>query len=464
VSDMQIPGVEDLLAAWFPYQPWFVGPRDAAPNVRIVSRTTLREADPRIEYLLAATGHTHLADIYQVPISIRPSTDPRLDHARIGFLRVGDYEGWVYDALHDKEATAEILNHIAKSDEIGELTFHREQDVEIPVGETSIVLTHQHANTSLAYGDAALLKVFRRVQPGENPDLEMHQVLSRMGSAHVATLFGWLSGGWTDPQTEVPNTGTLAMLKQFLVTATDGWQLAEASVRDLYAEADLHPHEVGGDFAGEARRLGVAVAEVHADIRSSLPTSQFDEAGLHGLATAMDARLTTAVAHAPGLEPFVPELRRSFSAITSVATPVRTQRVHGDLNLENVLRTVRGWKLIDFEGQTGVPLQERTALDSPLRDVASMLRSLDYIAQHLAFTDHPGDAQIAYRAVEWSQRNAEAFCAGYAETSGAEYRDEPALLRAYLVDKAVQETVYEAQVRPHWLRIPMSAVERLAAA
>jgi maltokinase len=174
--------------------------------------------------------------------------------------------------------------------------------------------------------------------------------------------------------------------------------------------------------------------------------------------------LTAAVAHAPALEQFVPELRRSFSAVTSVATPVRTQRVHGDLNLENVLRTVRGWKLIDFEGQTGVPLAERTALDSPLRDVASMVRSLDYVAQNLAFTDHPGDAQIAYRAVEWSQRNAEAFCAGYAEASGAEYRDEPTLLRAYLLDKAVQETVYEAQIRPHWSRIPMSAVERLAAA
>jgi maltokinase len=464
VSDLDIPGVEDLLAVWLPHQPWFVGARDATPNVRIVSRTTLREADPRIEYLLVAAQHGAARAVYQVPLSVRRGTEPRLDHVRIGYLRIGDYEGWVYDALHDKEATLELLARIDKSEQAGELVFHREDEVDIPVGETSLVLTHQHANTSLAYGDVALLKVFRRLQAGTNPDLELHRVLTQVESTRVAPLYGWVSGCWIDPQSGDRVEGTLAMLKRFLVTATDGWQLAETSLRDLYAEADLHPYEVGGDFAGEAHRLGVAVAEVHADMRATLPTGTLDRAGLQHLADAMDARLSRAVTYAPALEPYVPELRRSFAAVTSVAGPVRTQRVHGDLILENVLRTVLGWKFIDFEGETDVPLEERVALDSPLRDVASMLRSLDYVAQYLAINDHPGDAQIAYRAVEWSERNAEAFHAGYAEASGPDYHDEPALLRAYLLDKAVQETAREAQVRPHWLRIPLSAVERLSAA
>jgi hypothetical protein len=118
VTDLVIPGVAELLAAWLPYQPWFVGPRDATPNVRIVSRTTLRDADPRVEYLLAAVRQGDVADVYQIPISIRRSTNSRLDHVRIGHIRIGEYEGWVYDALHDKDDTAELLSHIAKTDQI----------------------------------------------------------------------------------------------------------------------------------------------------------------------------------------------------------------------------------------------------------------------------------------------------------------------------------------------------------
>jgi maltokinase len=98
--------------------------------------------------------------------------------------------------------------------------------------------------------------------------------------------------------------------------------------------------------------------------------------------------------------------------------------------------------------------------DSPLRDIAGMLRSYDYAARYPVLNT-PRSAQLEYRAVEWSERNRDAFCTGYAEGAGHDPRDELAAIRGFEADKAVYEAMYEARNRPEWLRVPLASLSRL---
>jgi len=455
----------DLLQAWLPSQRWFAGKGRAfkVEDVRELGRLTERPHRSSVwQVWLRYDDGT--PEAYQVPLVRRPTPGPdTLTHVLVGGTP-GPTRGslvWWYDALHDKEVTDAWLRQIEANASAGALSFHRGPGIGgLPVGSPSLVLTVEQSNTSLVYGDEAILKVFRRMEPGVNPDIEVHEALARDGAdRHVARLLGRVAARWAD-EDGVEVGGSLAMLQEFFRTATDGWELAKISVRDLYAEADLHADEVGGDFAGEAHRLGVATAEIHADLARVLPTGVLGRAGLHQLAADMRARLVQATAVVPDLAGYADGLSAAYDALAAHDPGVPVQRVHGDFHLGQVLRTVTRWVVLDFEGEPAKPLAERRALGSPLQDVAGMLRSFDYAARHL-LADHPHQPQLVYRAEEWADRNRSAFCAGYAEGGGRDPREDAVLLQAYEADKAVYEAVYEARNRPAWLDIPLSSLARL---
>ena len=165
----------------------------------------------------------------------------------------------------------------------------------------------------------------------------------------------------------------------------------------------------------------------------------------------------------PQLEPLADGLRATYDAFATAASEVSLQRIHGDLHLGQALRTSQRWVVIDFEGEPMADLATRRHPDSPLRDIAGMLRSFEY-AGHYRITETGADAQLAYRAAEWTQRNRDAFCDGYAAAAGHDPRAQAAVLRAFEADKAVYEAVYEARNRPAWLAIPLSSLTRLASA
>jgi maltokinase len=195
-------------------------------------------------------------------------------------------------------------------------------------------------------------------------------------------------------------------------------------------------------------------------MREALPSRPADAAENVETAKLMHERLDAAVEVVAELAPYVEEMRAAFDAVAGLPPGVPVQRVHGDLHLGQVLRTDNGWILIDFEGEPARTLAERTTLMSPLRDVAGMLRSFDYAARHL-LAEQPVLRQLEYRAAEWAERNRDSFCTGYARPAGRDPRDDGVLLRAFELDKAVYEVVYEARNRPSWLPIPLGSIERL---
>ncbi|MGH3647421.1 MAG: maltokinase N-terminal cap-like domain-containing protein [Micromonosporaceae bacterium] len=456
----ELDALAGALAGWLPEQRWFAGKGREIASIRIVTHLTLAsDDDTGLDHaVIEASYPDQNTERYQLLVGRTRQLTERLEHVRIGDLP----GGWIaYDALWDDEAAHRLLRWMSTDTAFDHaVVFAAEPDIEFPEGDElpSRVVDSEQSNTSVVYDETAILKLFRRVTPGVNPDLELNRALARAGCEHVAALLGAIEGELDGEPV------SYAMLSAYAGNSADGWAMATASVRDLMAEQDLRADEVGGDFAAESHRLGEATAAVHADLARILGTGTMAADALASMAGQMRARLESAIRVVPELEPYENALQEAYAAVADIPAPLPIQRIHGDLHLGQVLRTPTTWLLIDFEGEPIKPLAERARPDSPLRDVAGMLRSFDYAAGHLLLAEeqaaHPDDhdRQLQFRTHEWVTRNRDAFCAGYTSAAGADPRGEAVLLRAYELDKAVYETVYEARNRPAWLPIPLRSI------
>lgn len=426
---------------WVPQQRWYAGRRRELTSVTPATVVALRDDLDLV--LIDAHFAEGAPERYQVVVRWDGATGTDGDKTVIGT----DGDRTAYDALHDPGAAHHLLELIDGSASIGGVDFVKEPGVSLPMDATPKVSSAEQSNTSVIFGREAMLKVFRRITPGVNPDIELNRTLGRAGNEHVARLYGSFD------TTLDGEPYALGMVAEFAAGSTEGWDMALADATAvLQGSGEDAPDTT--DFAGDSYRLGEAVASVHATLARELGTSTVPFP-----ADTVLERLHTVAGAVPDLAPYVANIEERYRKLADQEIPVH--RVHGDLHLGQVLRTPQRWLLIDFEGEPGQPLEDRRRPDSPLRDVAGMLRSYEYAA-YQRLIERGSDDGLAERARGWVERNVAQFCDGYAAAAGSDPRDDADVLAAYELDKAVYEAGYEARYRPGWLPIPMRSIARLA--
>lgn len=434
--------VDDALVARLgPYlarQRWYAGTGPDAPSVEVVHAEVLATGPPALLWLLVAAGDA----TYQLLLGARDDAEEHefltgSDAAVIGVVPLAQGKGSaiVYDALLDYELGRVLLGHVAPA---APETVHVR-----PIGV-------EQSNSSLVFDDRLILKVFRRLHDGPNPDAEVTAALASVGfDAVAAPLALWQRDG-----------RDLAILQPFLAGGSEGWALAQTSLRDLYATGCDDPAECGGDFAGEARRLGEITARMHLALAEAFGAAP-------GAADQWVDTMRSQLTAVAGSEPWHDQAAEVLGALSSLASAGVQIRAHGDFHLGQVMRTDLGWFVLDFEGEPARPLAERQAPTSPLKDVAGMVRSLHYAA-HVALADRSDDErkELEPLADAWEERNRMSYLLGYFSTPGIDAllpaeADRVAALAAWELDKAIYELAYERAYRPDWQAIPRGAIERL---
>ncbi|MFJ9734987.1 maltokinase [Streptomyces sp. NPDC101171] len=460
-------GLGGLLGAWLPGRRWFAGKDGGVPRVGVRLLERVLPGEPG---LLLAVFDAGPDGPYQALVGVRRGPGAEPPGSVIGRLDAPDGTALtLYEATQDPESMTRLLGCFG-AERGGPVRFERLPGSELPYGLPGVASTAEQSNTSVAFGDRAMLKVLRRPVPGTSPELELLGALQRAGGVPGAAPLGQVRATGDSPL----GACTLGILQEFVRSDGDGWAAATGRARACLEGEGGVPAPLGG-FAEESYGLGLATARVHTALAGQLGSRPLSGRESVALLDLLGDRLTAGLRAVPHLAPYAPELWGLHDDLRIRVLRGRAplvQRIHGDLHLGQVLRTGRGWVLIDFEGEPGHSPEERRRPQPALRDVAAMLRSFDYAAHH-ALTEllglPPGEipagdpraARLGRRATAWSVHNRQAYCAGYAAGGGQDPRRAPLLVRAFEADKAVYEAVYEAHNRPTWLPIPLAAVRRL---
>ncbi|MGV9345917.1 maltokinase N-terminal cap-like domain-containing protein [Streptomyces spiralis] len=406
---------------------------------------------------------------HQLLLGLRPHLPARLEPAAITCVPDGPWRGWrLYDALADGTLLGLLLRTLADGGSGPGPRLERAGRFPLPVGGVPRPLEAEQSNTTVAYGDRVLLKLFRRPEPGPHTEVDALRALTRQRCTHTPRLYGALHSDAPGAEGLV-----LGLVEEFLPDARDGWEEAVRQARACL-DGSCRGVPATGGFTGYAHSLGRAVAEVHGSLAEAFGRTRLTAEDVAEEAARMTARLKEAAEEVPALGRYTGRLGTLFDDYARLAgrgCPVFAQRIHGDLHLGQALHTADGWRIVDFEGEPARPVAERARPQPVLKDVAGMLRSLDYAARTALAGPESGDLEGTSpaqrlrrlrRAHAWSVRNRRAFVSGYASAGRDDPDCHPVPLRAFEADKAVYETLYESRHRPHLLPVPLAAVHRLA--
>ncbi len=458
-----VPGKTELVAPWMADQRWYAG-KGHVPQLRRVGGFRFEDPEGRVgmETMLLVDDAATPPVVYQVPLTYRDAPLEGAEKALIGTMEHSVLgTRWVYDGPHDPAYVSALVGAIlggGVSDEaqasVGSNAVAHGSSTGRAEGQvaSAAVLTGEQSNTSIiarmtapdgGLAEPLIVKVFRTLQHGDNPDVIVQSALTVAGSDRVPMALGDLSGSWDSPTGAGQESGHLAFAQEFIPGVEDAWRVALVA-----ASTDT-------DFTARARDLGVVTAQIHVTLAATLGTEPASASARDRLLGSMRERYAAAVALVPDLGSHADDVARVLDELSDLSWP-SLQRIHGDYHLGQVLDVPeRGWVALDFEGEPLRPLAERVLPDVPARDIAGMLRSFDYAAGSVRLADTGVDAS------GWAGACREAFLDGYASVAGAPTPDTTTLVRALELDKALYEVVYEARNRPTWLPIPLDAINRL---
>ncbi len=446
----------DVLARWLEQRRWYASKSRHVTGAEVQDAIGLADQPPIVTLLLQARFATGNHELYQVPLAFEEHASERAD----GVVAIPDTAGrTAVDAVAEPEYARELLRHINAQSEIetdgGSLRFHLVAqsgwlNADGPVRPIGV----EQSNSSIVFSEETVLKVFRRLEPGINPELEMLRFLTAKGFESIAPLEGWYD--YEGPTV----TATLGVAQRFFAEARGGWELA---LDQVSSDPEVLLSELGS--------LGKVTAELHNALASDPADPAFvaedpSAEAVTSLTAAIDEDLERIFVRLPDDQRLASiagrgqDVHELIAARTQIGSGGRAIRTHGDYHLGQTLHIPGGWLIIDFEGEPARPLSERRQKCSPLRDVASMLRSFAYLASaSRIMRGRPAPP-------DFEQRARRAFLEYYFSTIDPALlpAGEPAilnLLSIFELEKAIYELRYELDNRPDWLEIPVVGIARL---
>jgi len=438
VQGVELPSLveDESLCEWVSVQRWYASKSRSISGAHVVESIVLREEPLLVLALVQTRFATGTHELYQLLATERER-----------------------DALADPAQAYELVRRISAAEEIdteeGHFSFQPADGFQgVSEGAPARPMGVEQSNSSVVFDDRLVLKVFRKLEPGINPELEILRFLTTRQFPHIAPLLGSYS---YDGQALA---ATLGVAQSFIPDAVGGWELA---LEEIIRDPEMFLERLGS--------LGRVTAELHTALASDAgdpafsPEEPSNEA-LSLLTATVDEDIERIFVRLPDDEALAPivgrgqDVRERLAARAQLGVGGRVIRTHGDYHLGQTLSTPRGWVIIDFEGEPARPLPERRQKRSPLRDVASMLRSFAYVTSAV-------ELQRGERAPEdFELRARECFLTEYFEqidptllpSGEAQVAN---LLSIFELEKAIYELRYELDNRPDWVQIPVAGIRRL---
>ena len=492
---------DEALPQYIAKRRWFSLKDQPIKAARVTHLVNIGDDADEILLTVAEVKTTGATTHWLLPLAVLWEDQPSAALANmlaVARVRRGSRVGLLTDAFALPSFAHRFLSCLASGKEFtsddGVLRFQpteagRDQLDESLKAEVNLLAAEQ-SNSLLTIGDVAMLKMYRRISAGKHPETEMNHYLTSQGFAHAPALLGDVVHVAADGA-----QATLAIALQFVRNEGDAWSwMVDHLTRALDAEAPAEPvagsrADLLADCDAIAGAIGRRLGEMHAILARETTNSAFspktaDDGDATGWAKKTEQRLQKAVEAIAGVQTWQREQDREraqelVSRQTSTAAAVRAlgesgrgmlmTRIHGDFHLGQVLVASGDVHIIDFEGEPATPITERRAKTSPLRDVAGLLRSIDYVGATLidrrAIRAVPVDEAQRDQLIDRFRAGAStSFLRAYweagASSNGAAAR---ALLDLFLIEKAAYEITYEVANRPTWIGVPLAGMARLVA-